>query len=218
MKKLNSILSVVLLLLISYSAQAQTDSLSSDYVTVDHKPEPDIKSFTGPTKEIGAFGALDMALTNFDNRRFLQLGATGALVLNHSLSVGLTGAAFVYSFNRDSVDFDKQESSGEDDRAGAYGGVYMEYIFLPKEPVHISIPIAVGIGGYGRKEEEFNRFFDGAMFLFIRPGVRADINVSSFFRLSMGMDYMLTDLKIKGYEPTGLDNVSFITSLKFGRF
>jgi len=218
-------------LLFSFSVYAQNDTLGSDYESVELKTKPEIKSLMGPTTSVGRYASLDIGVASFEGHRFLQLGVTGAVITNHQFSLGLTVSSFVYPFDKDSVDFTNSSDEGRSsERYGVFGGVHIGYTIFPKEPVHITFPLALGAGVYGVKtyydenvfididRDRWDRDYEGEALFFIRPGVKVEMNISSFCMFAIGLEYLYTDMNIKGYEPSGMDNMSISTSIKLGSF
>lgn len=227
MKHLALLLStVVFFVLCGINANAQSDTLSDDYVTVD-PTNYQIKTLIGPGMTYGGYGSFDIGFGSIDGNQYIELGGTGALVLDHCFSIGLTGAGFATPLKYNSDDGNGMKV--EDKIYGGYGGLFFEAILFPKKPIHISIPLVLGVGGYQSENYSTSIYesdifddddyeFSGDVFLIAKPGARVEVNLLPFFRISTGVDFRLTDMDLNGYEMKAMDNISYSMSFKFGHF
>lgn len=221
MKKILAILSV--LLFASAASFSQNDTLSNDYVTVSHDSHR-VKTLIGPGMSYGGFGSFDMGMGSFNGNKYIELGGTGALVLNHAFAIGFTGAGFATPIELSETLENGLVSSST--VLGGYGGLYFEIGIKPKEPIHISFPFVLGVGGYESNTSVYtnddgvvvydrtNTNYVQDVFLIAKPGARVEVNVLPFFRLAAGVDYKLSDIDIDGFS----NHLSYAMSLKFGHF
>ncbi|MFY0644308.1 MAG: hypothetical protein JXR19_07560 [Bacteroidia bacterium] len=155
-----------------------------------------------------------------NDEMMLRTGASIAVILNKSLAIGFTGTGFAGSQNV-ILDGDKHST------VGGFGGLLIEPILLPNSPIHFSLPIALGVGqvqyfkdqyGYPYWDEIYYSSVEND-FLFIEPGVNAEMNLTSFMRFGVGASYVFTNtLNAEPVIPTELDGLSMTASLKFGWF
>jgi len=173
---------------------------------------------------IGGYGSFGVGYTSIDNKDALILNIKGALVINHSIGLGLAGYGF---FNN----LDKQNNNQDQYLAGGYGGFYFEPIFLSKSPVHLSFPILIGGGGVSTIPNDFwnypgsNYPYNYDMFFVVEPGVELEFNMVKFFRVSLGATYRFTNGVQLTYPEDGsevafkaLDGFNIYMNFKFGKF
>jgi len=141
---------------------------------------------------------------------------------SHSLGVGFGATGFINEFHYEpSVDMDVFLTGG-------YGGIYIEPILFPKFPVHLSFPVLFGAGGISfiSRDDSFNDNFieDSKAFLLIEPAAELELNLTRFFRLSLGASYRLPtqfDVGLPGtytIDVDALKSMSYTITFKFGKF
>ncbi|MBL7113119.1 MAG: hypothetical protein ISS19_14375 [Bacteroidales bacterium] len=169
----------------------------------------------------GGYGSFSVGYSQIDGKDALTMGGRGAWIIGHWFALGFAGTGFLndYHFNND--------LSRNANLSGGYGGLLMEPILLPKFPIHISLPLVVGVGGiayttsYSYTDWDDPRFFaeDATSFLVVEPGVELEFNVVKFFRLAVGGYYRYTS-KITLYDTPEdvLNGFSGGITLKFGKF
>ena len=231
MKKLLTFLS--LLLFLSTMTVAQ-----EDYTTkADQQDQDEIKTLFRKGKKhkkshIGYFIGPEFAYTQFKgNKNVFLLGASMGLTLNHWFSIGLSGYGIINSgqlkYNNlifDDIDKRWQEAN----LYGGYGGLLLEFLVLPKSPVHVSFPILIGSGGltYMYRPEYVDRYdwggyktVDWDAFFVVQPGVRAEFNIVKFLRIGVGVSYRYTpDLNLVNTSKNLINQFNVNLSLKFGKF
>ena len=169
----------------------------------------------------GGYGSFSLGYSEIDGKDALTMGARGAWVIGHWFALGFAGNGFIndYNFNND--------LSRNVNLSGGYGGLLMEPILLPKFPVHISLPLVVGVGGIAYTTSySYTDFYDpsyfvedASSFLIVEPGVELEINVVRFFRVAVGGYYRYTS-RITLYDTPEdvLNGFSGGITLKFGKF
>jgi hypothetical protein len=191
---------------------------------------PEIKTLFKSEKGAGGYGGITARYTEIDKNTGIVLGARGCFVAGHSLAVGLAGNALIGEkvFN--------ERLNQDCYYSGGYGGLLIEPIILPKYPIHISVPIVMGMGEIGYKakntdddwgifDEKWNGE-DSKSFFIVEPGIELEINVLKFFRIAMGGYYRITnDINLKydgGNDPIAkpgfLRGWSAGVTLKLGKF
>ena len=167
----------------------------------------------------GGYGSFSIGYSEIDGKDALTMGGRGAWVIGHWFALGFAGTGFLndyHSINNQNVNL-----------SGGYGGLLMEPILLPKFPIHISLPLVVGVGGiayttsHSYTEWDDPRFFaeDATSFLIVEPGVELEFNVVRFFRIAVGGYYRYTS-RITLYDTPEdvLNGFSGGITLKFGKF
>ncbi|MBU2553123.1 MAG: hypothetical protein KKF98_01600 [Bacteroidetes bacterium] len=184
----------------------------------------------------GGYGSLTFGYTKIDNQDAVLIGGRLAWVANHRFAMGLAGQGF---FNNLDKDYDYY-NPGDYSLAGGYGGLFIEPIIMPNYPVHISIPVIMGVGGvaatkrdnWEQYEYNNNYYYDSDVFLVFEPGVDVEFNIARFFRLAIGGSYRMTNginLRYKYIDDfnveqetivakDALDGFNLKLSLKFGWF
>ncbi len=185
----------------------------------EYKKDDEIKTLLGKSNTIGGYGAISVLYSQIDAKDAFIFGARGCVIMSHIFSMGIGGAGFVNDSQLDN-------SLGKDvSLAGGYGGLFFEPIIFPMFPVHISIPVLIGIGGvaytsidrYDWNDEYLVE--DSESFLVVEPGLELEMNVTRYFRLSMGGYYRYTSgIDLLNTESDVLNGFSFGVNFKFGKF
>ncbi len=188
------------------------------------KPKKDNEMMTllGRGNSIGGYGALSMAYTQIDGKDAFSFGARGAAIMGHSFALGIGGSGFV-------TDLFFDPNLGMDvNIAGGYGGLLFEPIFLPKYPIHLSVPVLVGVGGiaYNSVDRNFQDNWyveDSEAFFVVEPGAEIELNVTRFFRFAFGAYYRVTSniqlqQQYQNVPKDILNGFSYGVSFKFGKF
>lgn len=148
---------------------------------------------------LGWYVAPSVGYTSIRTNDGLLLGAKGGMVLNHQLVLGAAG----YVFSRNA--FGNSNGPAAD---FAYGGAYVEYVFLPKELVHFSLSSVLGAGS---ANSEF--------ILVANPAINAIMNVSSSVHLGLEVAYRGTKIMPTDRpDPGWFSGPSFSLFLQFGHF
>ena len=192
----------------------------------NYQEDHEIKTLMGQGNAVGVYGGMSMEYSQIDDRDAFVFGARGGMLLGHVVGIGIAGSGF---FNESRYD----PALGRDlNLAGGYGGFFFEPILMPMMPVHVSFPVIVGAGGIAvlSKTQE-NKFWEENLhaeasdaFVIIQPGIEVELNVTRFFRFSVGGYYRYTsDVEIDNsvdYQlPTDvLRGFSAGVAFKFGKF
>ena len=171
----------------------------------------------------GGYGAVSINYSQIDGKDAIMMGGRGAWVIGHSFAIGFAGTGFLNDYH-----FNPDLAGGRNvNLAGGYGGLLLEPIILPRFPVHLSIPMLIGVGGvayttsYNPYEWDESHYYveEATSFMVFEPGVELEINVVRFFRLAIGGYYRLTS-KVQLYDTPEdvLKGFSGGITLKFGKF
>lgn len=206
MKKL---LFITLSMLIGFSAISQNDQ--EEYRTL----------FTKGRVSHGGYGGLSINYSQMDGKGAMLLGARGGWIIDHSFSIGFAGYGFANDFHYN--DFPLDDRSG---LVGGYGGLLLESIINPHSPIHISIPLLIGVGGvtygdgWGFGHDYWDWHSDEAdAFFVIEPGIELELNLIRFIRLSAGVYYRHTsNIQLINTDKHALNGLSTGITLKFGKF
>ncbi len=157
----------------------------------------------------GGFGAPVVKFSTVKNNFAIFVGGYGGWLINHTLLIGAGGyglvnkikgpqsALYFYNYVSDvRIEF-------------GYGGLILEYIGLPNNLIHYSVSVLVGGGEVSYAPINWDIFYDdnydskenSTVFVF-EPGVNAELNITSFFRINAGVSYRL----VSGADLVGLKN------------
>jgi hypothetical protein len=204
------------LLILIYSA---TFSQDTDF---EYYKSKEIKTLLGHNRGSGGYGALTVGYSPIDNKKAVLFGARFGWIASHSLGIGIGATGFINEFHYEpSID-------REVFLAGGYGGLYIEPIFLPRFPVHLSFPVLLGGGGisYVSKESELNRNMveDSEAFLLVEPAVELELNLTRFVRFTVGTSYRFPtsfDTGRSEFRDSNIGSIkgmSYRVTFKFGKF
>ena len=203
----------MLLAVIVFSANAQDDDYRND----------ELRTVFSGRRGNGGYGAFTMGYSQIDGKDAFITGARGAFILDHSLAIGVGGYGFV-----NNVNYYNETNVGELSLAGGYGGIFIEPILAWNSPVHISLPVLVGMGGVAAYEDygwnnwdHHHPFHDEGhqVFFVIEPAVELEFNLARFFRLAAAVSYRHTSqIEINHIDPNALRGINYSLTFKFGKF
>lgn len=213
-KKHLKLLLTVLILSLSQFLIAQSDSVSSN--SSDLKKKDEVKTLFGSKGSNGFLMGFDMELTSFDDQEAFEIGGRIGGIVGHDFAIGGQGLA-LYGNN---VTVYRTSDTIEVDLNGGYGGIFFQPIILPKFPVHISIPLFIGVGAAGYDASDDFGDWDGDAFLVFRPGVELEFNLVKFMKLNLGVHYryIYGMNRIEGVNQNSLNGITAGMSLIFGKF
>jgi len=207
MKKL---LLIIVLGLGYYAASAQ-----------DYQENDQIKTIFSKGRSNGGYGALSVSYTEINGKDAFLMGARGSWVIDHSFAIGFGGCGFINDVNYHHW----AETNLDENLAGGYGGIYLEPIIAPRLPVHISIPVLLGVGGisYVDNQNNWNNWIDNSTrsdaFLVFEPAVELEFNMTRHLRLAGTIGYRFTSkVEMENINPDVLEGTNIGLILKFGKF
>jgi hypothetical protein len=182
----------------------------------------EIKTLLGRNRQGGGYCAFTSGYSVIDDKHAVLFGGRFGWLASHAIGIGLGATGFINEFHYEpSLDKDVF-------LAGGYGGLYVEPIVFPRSPIHVSFPVLLGAGGisYVSKESDMNNNLiqDSEAFLLIEPAAELELNLTRFFRLSMGVSYRFPtsfDVGLTGTPKASAESIkgmSYIVSMKFGKF
>jgi len=183
-----------------------------------------IRTLVSGPNSIGGYGSISMNYSQIHDRDAFLGGFRGGIILGRSLSMGFFGEFFINDGEYNS------ELTRDVSLAGGYGGFFFEPIIKPENPVHVTFPIRVGIGGVtviSVNEDDWVSDMSSEsadLFMIIEPGVELEMNVTRFFRFCIGLSYRYTNgIELQYPEEYRLTEdmlrgLSGGISLKFGKF
>lgn len=205
-----------ILILATLLAVAQEEN---EYKTLN--PKDEVNTLFKKPHSSGGYGAISFGYASINDKNTFIGGVRGGWILDHGLALGFGGYGFVNNL-------DLSSTSTENFLAGGYGGFLIEPIIFAKSPVHVSFPILIGGGGLTSIDNPHNwenYEFSGAAYFAFVPGVELELNIVTFFRLAIGVNYrftsdiVLTDIDGNQLVPKDvLRGFTATLTFKFGSF
>ncbi len=170
----------------------------------------------------GGFGGPVIRFGSLDGDLALWLGGRGGWIINfsnqHSISLGGGGYGLVTEHRLPQpFDPERKELAGI-----GYGGFEVEYTNRTYRLVHMTASTLIGAGGITIREDTLDMEIDdreAEPFFVIEPGVHAELNVTSFFRISGGLTYRFTSgIDYGGYSDGDFSGPNALITFKFGAF
>ena len=133
----------------------------------------------------GGFGGPVLRFGSVNGSGAVWVGGRGGWIINfsnqHSISLGGGGYGLVTE-HRLPQPFDPAR---KELAAIGYGGLEVEYTNRTYRLVHMTASTLIGAGGITVRDENMEHLDDDANAFFVfEPGVHAELNVTSFFRIS----------------------------------
>ena len=183
----------------------------------------EVQTLFDPRSGSGGYGAFTIGYSQIDGRDALLIGGRGEWVIGHGFGLGIGGYGFVNDPIYNAVD-DLNYSL-----AGGYGGLVMEPIIMGWFPVHISLPVLIGVGAVANTSYSANwydpyEYWDGyleeATAFFVAEGrVELEFNLVRFFRLALFGGYRYTtDIIMENTASDALRGWTAGMTFKFGSF
>jgi hypothetical protein len=173
----------------------------------------------------GGYGALVVKFTPINNELGVLVGARGGWIINHTFSIGLAGYGLA-----------TQNRALQEGPPGypyvnmGYGGLDLEFIMNSDELVHVSIHTLIGAGAVGFRMWNGDGWWSGdpldgtrddhyGTFFVIEPGLNLDLNVTAWFRASIGAAYRHAGgVSSRASTGTELSGPSGMLTFRFGSF
>lgn len=194
-------------------------------VQAQHRSSSDIQTLIGNrgSNHHGFYFAPVFKVSNFDGETAFLPGFKGAWTINRTVALGFEGYGLAPSITRDDID----PNSRVRPLAG-YGGLFVETILHSNRLLHLTVPVMFGAGWLGYVED-WSRdnqgsvlgddLVDDQVIWVFEPGLSAELNVATFFRVNAGVSYRLTqDLDLVNTPSGAFRGMNYSLTLKFGRF
>jgi hypothetical protein len=102
-----------------------------------------------------------------------------------------------------------------------YGGFELEWIINSDKMLHFSVHSLIGSGWLNHTKDMHNNSGQngGDNCFVLEPGVLADLNVTKFFRLSLGATYRYVNgIESPAASDASISGLSGVILLRFGKF
>lgn len=176
----------------------------------------------------GGFGGPVVKFSNIKKDFALLVGGYGGWFVNHTFLIGAGGYGLATKINASESAQAKYGQGEQLKLMFGYGGAVLEYVNRSNKLVHYSINTLIGAGGvvyterdhYGYDEDDDDDHIGPSDAVFVlEPGLNAELNVASFFRINAGASYrMVTGVNLEGLKNSDLSGPSVNLTLKFGLF
>ncbi len=168
----------------------------------------------------GGYGGPVLIYSRVLGRDALFLGGQGGWIANHHFVLGAAGFAMVSHISAPAGAVDV----GQDLRFEfGYGGLWLEYIFLPDKLVHASLGTLLGGGvvDYSRVHhaDHEDRTVESDVVFVAAPVLSAELNITRALRLSLGAGYRYVgSVNLTGVRREDVSGFTGSVMLKFGQF
>ncbi|MDH5597596.1 MAG: hypothetical protein OEY34_00645 [Cyclobacteriaceae bacterium] len=213
--KLNTII-LILALIVSMKAFSQDEPETNDN-------SKEIKTLFSKETKVTGFGAFDLTFSSMYGRNVLLTGGHGGILFNKTFFLGIGGTGIATP-----IEFDGADPAKVLRLNGGYGGLMMGYSFAPQEIFHVNIRTLFAAGGMEVTDPEFTwngvdpyNLIENSVFFAVEPYVEAEVNVTRFFRIGLGVSYRYTSgLKLdrNAIYDADISGISGNMSFKFGGF
>lgn len=172
--------------------------------------------------EHGGYGGPVVKFATVNNNFGVLVGGRGGWIINHTFCIGLAG----YGLAND-VKAHTTGPFGEQYVELGYGGLDLEYIVNSGNLVHYSLHILIGGGTAGFRfswddnnwNTQNNMHRDTDPFFVIEPGANIDLNVTNWFRTSVGAGYRyVSGLSSQATTNSDISGASVMITFRFGKF
>ena len=154
---------------------------------------------------VGGYGAPIITFSQIGNEWGTFLGGRGGVILNHKYSIGIGGYRLL-PFSRIGILCPVQGHENENSYLSSFFvALHLEYIHSPNRLLHFSANTNIGFAGIGINHRTNDNIYQNdlnhpmRLFFVIEPGLALNLNVSRFFKLSLGGSYRFTPNTILEY-------------------
>lgn len=193
-----------------------------------HYHDTESRSVLGnQSSRVGIWGGMSSQFTGIGEHEAVLFGIRGGIIMNGALTVGVAGYGISGYLN--DLWYPNLDNGKGAYLDGGYGGLFIEPVFAPNLPVHISFPIIMGAGGVAyTKSAVYNwydhhyyndTYIDYSPFFVFEPGVEVEMNLLKFVKFGVGASYRHTKgLNLIETSSTILNGYSAGFTLKVGIF
>jgi hypothetical protein len=184
------------------------------------RPQPEMETLISGDIAKGGYGGPLLMYSRVLDRDALFFGGKGGWIVNHRFVLGGGGFGMTTRVPAPAG----APEVGEDLRLEfGYGGVWLEYIFLPEKVFHATVGTLLGGGGVSynrlRRTDRAAREVESDTVFIIDPVLSAEVNVIRFLRVSAGVGYRYVgSVDLTGLRKEDLSGFTASVMLRFGRF
>jgi len=181
---------------------------------VEQKGKKDqMQTLFGFDAKITGYGSLDSKFTRLNNKDAVIIGGHGGVIFNSYFYFGL-GAYGLVTTNQLQGSFPEESLNMK----MGYSGLMMGFNIMPKNVIHFSIPLFIGVGNLVLEQRDV--FIENSAFLLFEPALHLELNVVHFMKIGLGAGYRMVQSTNLRNSLTD-DDLSYWTgnfSLIFGKF
>lgn len=176
---------------------------------------------------VGGYGAFEIKASQLDGGlNGLLMGARGGAILNHKYVLGLAGYGLLPT-RKITPPSDIAETERNYHLTGGYGGILLEYINSPRKLLHFAANTLVGVAGITytdliNKDYDTYKSYPKSLSFVVEPCIEMELNVSTVFRMSLGLSYRYSpNFKLSYNEQdnkNAFNGFSVNLGFKFGEF
>lgn len=163
--------------------------------------------------ENGFFVGSQARISTVNSELDIFLGPRAAWIIDNNLMIGGS-----YNWNIDHPEIAKTAADSTFFSKSHYGGLEVEYNFLPFQPVHFSI---YNLIGFGKLDLLLNdkKYHEEENYFIYEPGLFLKINLTDIFHIGTGITYRyISELKNDLISNTSLGGFTGSLVFKFGKF
>lgn len=164
---------------------------------------------------LGGYGGPEVRVTEFADKWGVMVGARGGFLIGRTFTIGLLGAGFANSVDRDYTEEGSTESTV---LKMGYGGLFLEYVWDLPRLVHFSIPldlVAVGVSS----DKDDDEHMDRTAWFAVIPRLNVEFNVTRFLMVALSGGYRFAFGESKSYlDQWDLWGPEVGILFKFGKF
>ena len=188
----------------------------------------EVETLFGGETEIGGWGGPELKLTQYHGNWGVMLGGKGGTLLNSTLGIGGAGYILMTSHRIDgyvhNVNPYAEKASYLRDM---YGGLLLEYINSSDRMIHFTANAIIGAGiaaytdalKYSDRYNNDDWVREASAYFVFEPGLTVDINLTQFFRFSVGAGYrFISGLDLPKTDANDIGGITAFATFKFGDF
>lgn len=163
---------------------------------------------------LGFFVGQTSKVTELNGEAALLMGGQAMFVFNHKFNIGGAGYGLVSPV-------DPLGANNLDDEylVMGYGGMVFEPVFRSEKAIHFSIPVLLGAGAYGTRQNYWDESDFEEAFWVVEPGLNVNLNIFRVFQIGIGASYRyVADAFVDDVKTDDLSGLAGHLSLKFGWF
>lgn len=170
----------------------------------------------------GGFGGPVVQIGSVAGSGAVWVGGRGGWIINlseqHTISLG--GGGFGLATNHLASEPQIGDPDTDYYAFSGYGGFVFEYTNRSYKLAHFTVSSLIGAGAVGLRESNYENFEDEVDTYFVfEPAIHAELNVTTFFRISGGLGYRFTSgINSFGFSDSDFSGLNAIITFKFGGF
>ncbi|MCC5942837.1 MAG: hypothetical protein JJU37_14940 [Balneolaceae bacterium] len=170
----------------------------------------------------GGFGGPVVKFSNVAESGAVWVGGRGGWIINlnenHGISLG--GGGYGLATNHPASNPQIGDPDSDYYALTGYGGFEFEYTNRSYKLAHFTLSTLIGGGGLMLRERDYEEVEEEVDTYFVlEPGIHAELNVTTFFRISTGLSYRMTSgINKFGFTDSDFSGLNAIITFKFGGF